>query len=65
MGCEKAKQGDIKIGEVSQDTEKGKSGGFGLSLKEQITPIDAPLAEESTNKSQVYFFSSTIVPMKS
>ena len=63
MRREKAKEGDIEMGEVSQDAEKGKSGGFGLSSKEQITPADAVLAEESAN--EVCFFSSTIVLMKS
>ena len=59
----KEKEGpDIEMGELSQDTEKGKSGGFGLSSKEQITPADAVLAEESAN--EVRFF-STVVPMKS
>ena len=61
--CKKAKQGDIEIGKVSQDTEKGKSGEFRLSSKEQITPADAVLAEESAN--EVCFFSSIIVSMKS
>ena len=46
---EKAKKGDIEMGDVVQDTEK-KSVGFGLSSKEQITPADAVLAEESANE---------------
>jgi len=33
-------------------------GGFGLSSKEQITPADAVLAEENTNKVHLAFFCS-------
>ena len=46
----KVKEGDIEMGDVPQDTDKGRSGGFGLSSKEQITPADAVLAEESVNE---------------
>jgi len=46
----KAEQGDIEMGEVPQDTDKRGIGGFGLSSKEQITPADAVLAEESANE---------------
>lgn len=47
---EEAKQGDIEMGDVPQDADNGKSGGFGLSSKEQITPADAVMAEESVNE---------------
>ena len=48
---EKEKQRDIDIeaGEVQQDKEK-KGGGLWLSSKEQITPADAVLAEESAKE---------------
>lgn len=44
----RAKQGDIETGQVPQDADK--SGGFGLSSKEQNTPADAVLAEEGANE---------------
>lgn len=46
---EKAKEGDIEAGETPQDATK-RNGGFGLSSKEQTTPADAVLAEESVNE---------------
>ena len=51
---EEAKQGDIEMGEIPRGAENGRSGGFGLSSKEQITPADAVLAKESVN--EVRFF---------
>ena len=38
------------MGEISQPKDKIGSVGFGLSSKEQITPADAVLAEESANE---------------
>lgn len=58
----KEKQGDIEMGDVNQDADNGKGGGFGLSSKEQITPADAVLAEESVN--EVRFPLSAIIPAK-
>jgi metal transporter CNNM len=52
---EKAKQDDIELGTVPQDAGKGRGGGFGLSSKEQITPADAVLAEESANEVRLLF----------
>ena len=46
----KEKQSDIEMGKVNKDVDNGRSGGFGLSSKEQITPADAVLAEESVNE---------------
>ena len=46
---EKKKQGDIEASEVPQDVDK-RSGGFGLSSNEQITPADAVLAKENANE---------------
>jgi len=45
---EKKKHGDIEMGEIPQETDK--IGGFGLSSKEQNTPADAVLAEDSVNE---------------
>ena len=52
----KAKQEDVEMGEIPQETDKGKSGGFGLSSKEQITPADAILAEENVNEVRLSSF---------
>jgi metal transporter CNNM len=46
----RTKQEDVEMGEVSQPKDKIGSVGFGLSSKEQITPADAVLAEESANE---------------
>ena len=46
----RTEQDDIEMGEVPQDTDKRGIGGFGLSSREQITPADAVLAEESVNE---------------
>jgi len=54
----KKEQGDIEKGEVLQDADKRGVGGFGLSSKEQITPADAVLAEESANEVRRVFFYS-------
>ena len=54
----KKEQGDIEKGEVLQDVDKRGVGGFGLSSKEQITPADAVLAEESANEVRRVFFYS-------
>ena len=58
----KEERGDIEMGEANLDADIGKGGGFGLSSKEQITPADAVLAEESVN--EVRFPLSAITPAK-
>jgi metal transporter CNNM len=49
----RVKQEDVEMGEVSQPKYKIGSVEFGLSSKEQITPADAVLAEESANEVRV------------
>ena len=44
------KQKDIETSEVTQDADKERGGGFGLSSKKQITRADAVLAEASVNE---------------
>lgn len=46
---ERKKPQDVEIGEVPQDVDR-RSGGFGLSSNEQITPADAVLAEKNANE---------------
>ena len=61
-GEKQMNKGDIEMGEVSQDIDKKRVGGFGLSSKEQITPADAVLAEESVN--EVRLPSPALVPIE-
>ena len=55
----RAEQEDIEMGEIPQETDRGRSGGFGLSSKEQLTPADAVLAEESANEVCLVLLDST------
>ena len=53
---EETKQEDVEMGDIPQNTDNGRSGGFGLSSKEQITPADAVLAEKSANEVHLFLF---------
>ena len=50
----KAKEEDIEMGGIPRDMDNGRGGGFGLSSKEQITPADAVMAEESVNEVRLF-----------